>query len=77
MNIDLKNMKRRALITLASSSETASRIILKEIQLRLNSVQDVTSAELLGQIVQLDFSLVGEYIDYAVKVLQGTNNDNA
>lgn len=73
IDIELKNIKRQALVTLASTSDAASRIILEEIKLRLNSVQDVTSAELLGQIVQLDFPSVGEYIDFAVSVLQGNN----
>lgn len=71
MNAELKNYKRQTLVTLASTSEHASKIILDEIKLRLTAVQDVTSAELLGQIVQLDFPSVGQYIDFAISVLQG------
>lgn len=71
MNTELKIIKRKSLITLASNSEYATKFILDEIKLRLTAVQDITSAELLGQIIQLDFPSVGGYIDLAVTVLQG------
>jgi len=73
MQTELKSIKRQSLITLASTSVCASKLILEEIKLRLTAIQDETSAELLGQIVQLDFPLVGEYIDFAVSVLQREN----
>lgn len=71
---ELKNAKRRSLVTLARTSEHASTLILEEIKLRLSAVQDVTSAELLGQLVEYDFPSVGKYIDFAVSVLQGQNH---
>lgn len=73
MNVELKNLKRKAVIKLASTSETASELILTEIKTRLTAVQDVTSAEVLGQIVQLNFPSVQKYIDLAVSVLQEGN----
>jgi hypothetical protein len=68
---DLNNLKRRAVITLASTSEVGSRIILGELKLRLTAVQDVTSAEILGMLIQLDFPSVNNYIQMAMDVLQG------
>lgn len=70
MNAELKDAKRQSLVTLAKTSEVASKLILGEIKQRLTAVQDKTSAELLGQIVALDFPYVDEYIDYAISVLQ-------
>ena len=70
MNNELKSMKRQSVISLASTSEAASEFILKEIETRLKAVRDVTSAEVLGQIVQLDFPSVEKYIDLALSVLQ-------
>jgi hypothetical protein len=71
---ELKNAKRKSLVTLARTSEHASTLILDEIKLRLSAVQDVTSAELLGQLVQYDFPSVGKYIEFAISVLQGQNH---
>lgn len=70
MNAELRDAKRQSLVTLAKTSELASKLILGEIKQRLTAVQDKTSAELLGQIVALDFPYVDEYIDYAISVLQ-------
>lgn len=69
---DLNNLKRQVVVALASSSEVGSRIILTEIKLRLMAVQDVTSAEILGTLIQLDFPSVNNYIELATDVLQGT-----
>ncbi|KAL9190922.1 hypothetical protein ACHAXT_000628 [Thalassiosira profunda] len=66
----LKDLKRRVLITLATTSEAASNIILTELKLRLVAVQDVTSAEILGQLVQLDFPSVNDYIELAKQVVE-------
>ncbi len=68
---DLNNLKRQAVITLASTSEVGSRMILGELKLRLMAVQDVTSAEILGMLIQLDFPSVNNYIQMAMDVLQG------
>mmetsp|Transcript_5230 Transcript_5230/g.11836 ORF Transcript_5230/g.11836 Transcript_5230/m.11836 type:complete len:3618 (-) Transcript_5230:38-10891(-) len=65
----LKDLKRRVLITLASTSEVASKMILVELQARLTAVQDVTSAEILGKLVQLDFPSVNDYINLAMATL--------
>merc|ERR1712085_15497 len=65
----LKDLKRRVIITLASTSEVASRMILAELQTRLAAVQDVTSAEILGKLVQLDFPSVDDYIKLAMDTL--------
>ena len=65
----LKELKRRVMITLASTSEVASKMILRELQARLSAVQDVTSAEILGKLVALDFPSVDEYIELAMKTL--------
>lgn len=65
----LKDLKRRVIITLASTSEVASKMILAELQSRLAAVQDVPSAEILGKLVQLDFPSVKEYIELAMATL--------
>ena len=65
----LKDLKRRVVIALASTSAGASKIILAQLKSRLKSVQDVTSAEILGKLVQLDFPLVDDYIELAMTTL--------
>mmetsp|Transcript_30727 Transcript_30727/g.53346 ORF Transcript_30727/g.53346 Transcript_30727/m.53346 type:complete len:394 (+) Transcript_30727:4783-5964(+) len=65
----LKDLKRRVIITLASTSDVASSMILAELQSRLAAVQDVTSAEILGKLVQLDFPSVNDYIELAMETL--------
>lgn len=72
----LKDLKRRVIITLASSSEVASKMILAELRARLAAVQDVTSAEILGKLVELDFPLVDEYIELAVTTLSNLQGNN-
>ena len=44
-------------------------MILAELQSRLAAVQDVTSAEILGKLVQLDFPSVNDYIELAMETL--------
>lgn len=56
-------------IALASTSAGASKIILAQLKSRLKSVQDVTSAEILGKLVQLDFPLADDYIELAMTTL--------
>eukprot|EP00804_Cyclotella_cryptica_P018056 CCRYP_008325-RE/>CCRYP_008325-RE protein AED:0.09 eAED:0.09 QI:596/0.96/0.92/1/1/0.92/26/363/4715 len=70
MSNELKSTKRQMLITLASNSKVASEFILHELETRLTAVRDVISAEVLGQIVQLDFPSVEKYINLAISVLQ-------
>ena len=65
----LKDLKRRVIITLASTSEVASKMVLAELKSRLASVQDVTSAEILGKLVELDFPSVDKYIELAMSTL--------
>ena len=65
----LKDLKRRVIITLASTSATASNMILAELQARLAAMQDATSAEILGKLVQLDFASVDDYISLATDTL--------
>ena len=71
----LKDLKRRVIITLASTSEMASKMILAELKARLAAVQDVTSAEVLGRIVELDFPSVNDYIELAVETLSSMNGN--
>ena len=71
----LKDLKRRVIITLASTSEMASKMILAELKARLAAVQDVTSAEILGRIVELDFPSVNGYIELAVETLSSMNGN--
>jgi len=73
MERPLLDLKRRAIIALATSSERASTIILDELRLRLGAAQDITSAEILGKLIELDFPLVDEYIELAVTTLQGVS----
>lgn len=67
----LKDLKRQVIITLASKSESASALVLTELQLRLSAMQDRTSAQILGDLVQMDFKGVDKFIDLAVSVLGG------
>lgn len=67
----LKDLKRQVIITIASKSETASALILHELRLRLNAMQDRTSAQILGELVQMDFKGVDNFIELAVSVLEG------
>ena len=75
MSPKLKDLKRRVIITLASTSEMASKMILAELKARLAAVQDVTSAEVLGRIVELDFPSVNDYIELAVETLSSMNGN--
>jgi len=68
----LKELKRRVIITLASTSDVASKIVLTELRARLGAVQDVTSAEILGRIIELDFPSVNDYIQLAVDTLSSS-----
>ena len=68
----LKELKRRVIITLASTSDVASQMVLTELKARLGAVQDVTSAEILGRIVELDFPSVNDYIQLAVDTLSSS-----
>lgn len=67
----LKDLKRQVIITLASKSEPASTLVLTELQSRLSAMQDKTSAQILGELVQMDFKGVDKFIDLAVSVLEG------
>lgn len=67
----LKDLKRQVVITVASKSESASELVLAELKLRLISMQDRTSAQILGDLVQMDFEWVGKFIELAVSVLEG------
>ncbi len=66
---ELKDLKRQVLVTLACTSGVGSKIILAELQARLVVVQDVTSAEILGTLLELDFPFVDDYIELAVSTL--------
>lgn len=66
----LKDLKRQVIITVASKSESASELVLNELQLRLSAIQDRTSAEILGQLVQMSFNRVEKFIELAVSVLE-------
>lgn len=66
---ELKDLKRHVLITLACTSGVGSKIILAELRSRLISVHDVTSAEVLGMLLELDFPFVDEYIELAMSTL--------
>jgi len=68
---DLNNLKRQVIVTLASTTELGSNIILSELKLRLNAVQDVTSAEILGTLIQLDFPSRNKFVELADTVLEG------
>jgi len=45
-------------------------MILSELKLRLNAVQDVTSAEILGTLIQLDFPSRNKFVELADTVLE-------
>jgi hypothetical protein len=67
----LKDLKRQVIITVATTSESASALVLNELQLRLSAMQDRTSAQILGELVQMDFKGVDKFIELAVSVLEG------
>ncbi len=66
---ELKDLKQQVLITLACTSEVGSKILLAELRSRLEAVQDVNSAEILGMLLELDFPFVNEYIELAMSTL--------
>jgi hypothetical protein len=66
---ELKDLKRQVLITLACTSRVGSKIVLAELRARLVAVQDVTSAEILGTLLELDFPYVDDYIELAMSTL--------
>lgn len=66
---ELKDLKRQVLITLACTSKVGSKLILSELRSRLAVVQDVTSAEILGMLLELDFPFVDDYIALATSTL--------
>ena len=69
----LKDLKRSVLICLASTSVSASKLVIAEIRQRLMTVRDVASAEILGKLIQLDFDFVDEYIALSIEVLSDVN----
>jgi len=70
---DDKDLKRSVLICLASTSVSASKLVIAEIRQRLMTVRDVASAEILGKLIQLDFDFVDEYIALSIEVLSDVN----
>jgi len=68
---DLNNLQRQVIVTLASTKfvELADTV-LEELKLRLNAVQDVTSAEILGTLIQLDFPSRNKFVELADTVLE-------
>lgn len=66
---ELKDLKRQVLITLACTSKVGSKLILSELRSRLAVVQDVTSAEILGMLLELDFPFVDDFIALATSTL--------
>ena len=67
----LKDLKRQVVITIASKSESASMLVLNELKLRLTLLQDRTSAQILGDLIQMDFKGVEKFIELAISVLEG------
>lgn len=67
---DLNNLKRQVIVTLASTTDLGSKIILSELKMRLNAVQDVTSAEILGTLIKLDFPSRDKFFELADAVLE-------
>ena len=71
----LKDLKRQAIITIASKSESASALVLNELRSRLSAMQDRTSAQILGELVQMDFKGVDKFVELALNILEGYSID--
>lgn len=67
---DLNNLKRQVIVTLASTTDLGSKIILSELKVRLNAVHDVNSAEILGTLIKLDFPSRDKFVELADAVLE-------
>lgn len=69
----LIDLKRSVLREIATKAPTArSRLVLDELSKRLRYVRDVSSAEILGKIIEGgdEFSLLDDYVTLATDVLQ-------
>lgn len=69
MSKDLQKLKRLAIVTLVVRSKQGAILVLNELQVRLRAIRDVTSAEILGDILEKEFELGDEYAALAMEVL--------
>eukprot|EP00978_Attheya_sp_CCMP212_P004146 scaffold9012_cov54-Attheya_sp.AAC.4 len=69
MTTQLFDLKRLAIITLALNSKRGASLVLDELKRRLDFSHDRQSAEILGKLIESDFSLADEYVAFALKVL--------
>jgi len=68
---ELNKLKRLAIVTVAVQSNTGARLILAELRTRLGATRDVASAEILGTLLEKDFSLSDDYAKLAIEVMSG------
>jgi E3 ubiquitin-protein ligase UBR4 len=69
MTTQLFDLKRLAIITLALNSKRGASLVLDELKRRLDFSHDRQSAEILGKLIESEFSLADEYVAFALKVL--------
>ena len=70
MTPDFFDVKRLAIITIATKSKIGAKLIFDELRSRLDSTRDVASAEILGKLLEKEFSMVNEYTQLAVDILR-------
>jgi len=69
MSLELLNLKRDSVLTLVTKSKIGASLILDELKLRLSATMDVTSAEILGSILEQKFDSADEYATLAMEIL--------
>ena len=66
---DISKIKRFAIITFAVKSKIGANLVYCELQSRLRVTQDVFSAEILGELLEKDFSMSDDFAELAVEIL--------
>jgi E3 ubiquitin-protein ligase UBR4 len=70
MDKDLFDAKRIAIVTLATKSEHASKLILAVLRTRLKASRDAASAEILGKIIAIESTLSEDFVKLAAEILE-------
>jgi hypothetical protein len=66
----LSDCKRQVVREIATKSEDGAKLVLAELRKRLSATHDITSAEILGKIMEVEgFSMSEEYSKLAMEVL--------
>ena len=66
---DFFDLQQEVLVTIATKSDTGSKIIFEELKSRLKGVKDTTSEIILGKLLEVDSCSNEKYVELAVQIL--------